>query len=130
MPKKKPELKTVRGLMNRAERFCADQNYFLLIYDVVGSRNAPDRVLLQEELEEFARAALQICDKEIFKDPSLSALGQNPFRPVLGDAGGVYLRDPKVIYAILVLSRKIISLPLRWNVARDEWDDKNMNTMK
>ncbi|MEK9194672.1 MAG: hypothetical protein AAB884_02570, partial [Patescibacteria group bacterium] len=86
--------------------------------------------------ERFGKTARSLFNQYIVRGLSISGISEHPFRLIKGDGGGAYLSNPNIIPDVLMLAKELLpyrlipSLRIRWNVAKDEWDKKNMKTIQ
>ena len=108
------------------------RGYFLLLYDVIASsvfmrKHGPQK--LHSALDGFHRKVNRkfshcIVFHEIGSGKTLSR-----FERILGDGGGAYFSTADVIGSILQFADQL-PFRLRWTVARDGWDEKNISILK
>ena len=126
-----------RELWNRAREFADEQGFFLLAYDVVGSRryNASDpehpelgydeeRVrMFLSSLDAFHNTVNRWFGGVIPKEP-VNPRKPNQMSSFVWDCGGVYLTDPAAVEPIVQLADVMLPFKLRWIVVHDEWEDE------
>ena len=118
----------MKGLFKKAKRLIKKQGYFLLYYDVVGSQNFAEKNGYKElygRLKKFhalvnRRFKNSIVKKEIGLNRKLEK-----FRTIVGDSGGAYFSDCKVIIPIAELATETLPFRLRWGIAENGWDRKS-----
>lgn len=119
--------RTPRGLAQRARNLVRKQGYFLLLYDVIRSREYPARAL-HVQLREFIAAVRQNFGSYL----TVRTVGTRTidFDELIGDGGGGFFTSAEVMPGILRLAETMLPFAMRWNVAEDEWDRENVATIK
>ena len=121
-------MNNLQSLVRKAEKFIKEQRCFLFVYDVIGSKNYVEKydyTELYSCLHKFQKAVNRRFYRDIFTDEIAIGKELSKFETIVGDSGGAYFSDPKVIKPIMELADKMLPFKLRWLVAKDGWD-KNL----
>jgi len=114
-------------LITQAEKWINQQGFFLLIYDVIGSRKFAEEYGYKKlfgELWKFHKKINRKFQKIIVVHEIGLGNKLSRFRTILGDGGGAYFSDKNVIAPIIAIAEEILPFKLRWAIAQDGWDKK------
>ena len=120
--------KGMKDLARKANRLIKKQGYFLLHYDVVGSVKFAEKrgyADLYGRLEKFHALVNEKFKNCIVKKETGLNRELKKFRTIVGDSGGAYFFDSKVIIPITELAEKTLPFRLRWGIAKNGWDRKS-----
>ncbi len=121
-------MNNLQSLVKKAKKFINERRCFLFVYDVIGSKNYAEFYgykKLYGYPERFQKAVNRQFYRDIFTDEIALGRELSKFETIVGDSGGAYFSDLKVIKPIMDLADKMLPFKLRWTVARDGWD-KNL----
>ncbi len=115
-------------LKRKAKKIIGERRCFLLVYDVIGSRDYV-KVYGYKKLYYYIHGFQKTVNwqfyRYLFTDKIAIGRELSKFETILGDTGGAYFSDIQVIKPIMDLANKILPFRLRWIVAKDGWD-KNL----
>ena len=127
----KPSLSETK-LYDRARILVREQGYFLLLFDVVNSKQYADEQghkKLLDDLNRFCRIINRRFERSIIiHEIGIGRLLSN-FELILGDGGGAYFSTARVIEQILRIAQAL-PFKLRWTIAKDGWDKANTRILK
>ena len=119
---------SIEECVSKARGYISEQGICLLIFDVKGSRNYPDRQKLQERLKEMIK---MLNFKYSIFMPENSLLKEHKtkgFQFVAGDSCAAAINSADAIYEIERCQRKWYpDIPLYWAVAKDSYDEQGMS---
>jgi len=129
----------VGNCVAKARKYIDEQGMCLLLFDVEGSRNFPDRDELQTKLHAMVRD-LNSKFRDYFPENSLLGVPERIEKGVLfyridrgfefvgGDGGAAGINNPDIIPEICKYQKtKYPDIPVYWGVARDWYDKKGMS---
>ncbi len=120
-------MNNLQSLVKKARKFIDEQRCFLLVYDVIGSGDYAKYYGYEKLygcLKSFQRAVNRRFCRDLFINEIALGKKLSKFETIVGDSGGAYFSDLKVIKPIMDLANKMLPFRLRWMVAKDGWDKK------
>jgi hypothetical protein len=131
-PEKPPKGMNLEECVRRADRFLALNGVYLLVMDIVGSRDYPDRAKL------FADYCQLLTDlNNEFQDylPTNSLTSRDRieqgFNPITGDGATAGVNDSSVIEKVMEFAKEHpTAIPLRYAVAEDGYDYEGIRLLR
>lgn len=117
-------LKSIKQLQEEAEEILKEQDNFLLVYDVINSKDYQDSQDLLKKLWAFNQDVNKQFQNHLSKGRVSTMRTFAQFNNILGDMGGGFLNSTKPIRDIVKLAEKTLPFDLRWAVGKDGWDKR------
>lgn len=117
-------LKSIKQLQEEAEEILKEQDNFLLVYDVINSKDYQDSQDLLKKLWAFNQDVNKQFQNHLSKGRVSTMRTFAQFNNILGDMGGGFLKSTEPITKIIKRAEKTLPFDLRWAVGRDGWDKR------